>query len=403
VPRFQALSHRNFRLYFIGQSVTLIGGFAHAVALSWLAYRLSQSSAVLGLVGFASTVPALVVSPVAGVFGDRFSRRKLIMTVLGSVMTLNLLTALLVWRQWIDVSGIVAIALVRGVLFAVEIPTRHALLSELVEDRAALPNAVALHSSALNAARFVGPAVGGVLIGAFGEVSCFLLHAATLAVGLGQLARIRTVRHAHAGSRDPVLAQLSQGVRYAFSHPTIRLLLTALFVVGFTTSPYSHLMPGAVAERHAAHPELVGWFLSSAGLGATAAAVMLAFRRSTRRLPDLILAATVCAGLGLLLFSVSTTLVWSTIGMAMVGFGTIAQASGSNMIIQSVVDEDKRGRVMALYTAMFLGAMPLGSLTLGTLGEAIGAAHALGLGAIGCLAGAVHFALRLRRSPLRRS
>ena len=400
MSRFPALAHRNFRLYFIGQAVALVGGFAHAVAISWLAYRLSHSAAVLGLVGFATTVPTLIVSPIAGVLGDRFPRRRVIMVVLSAVALQCLVLAFLTWQQWISAAGVVRIALLRGVLFAIEIPARHALLGELVPDRTALPNAVALHSSALNTARFIGPAIGGVLIAATSEVACFLLHALTLTASIAQLSRIQLTPSHHAASQASILAQLKQGLQYAFGHPTIRILLFAIFVVGFSTAPYSHLMPAAVAELYAAHPELVGMFLSAAGFGAMSAALMLALRRSTRHLPQTILAASVCAGAGLLLFSLSSIVALSLLGMAMVGFGTIAQAASTNMIIQSVVDEDKRGRVMAIYTAMFLGAVPLGSLLLGQLGDWLGTARALALGGASCLCGAAYYARKMDRLKL---
>jgi MFS family permease len=397
VTRFPALAYRNFRLYFIGQAIALIGGFAHAVAISWLAYRLTHSAAILGLVGFATTLPTLIVSPIAGVLGDRFPRRRVIMLVLSAVSLQCLTLAFLTWMNWINATGLVWIALLRGTLFAIEIPARHALLGELVPDRTALPNAVALHSSALNTARFIGPAVGGVLIAATSEVTCFLLHALTLMASIAQLSRIQLTPSHHAAGKASMLSQLRQGLQYSFAHSTIRTLLMAIFVVGFTTAPYAHLMPSAVADLYSAHPELVGMFLSAAGFGAMCAAVMLAMRRSTRRLPQTILAASVCAGAGLLLFSLSSIVALSLLGMAMVGFGTIAQAASTNMIIQSVVDEDKRGRVMAIYTAMFLGAMPIGSLTLGQLGEWLGAARALALGGACCLCGAAYYATRMGR------
>lgn len=398
MARLQALAHPNFRRYFAGQAVSLVGGFAHQVALTWLAYRLTGSAAVLGLVGFASTAPTLVVSPLAGVLADRFPRRQLVMGVLAGVVLQCLVLSLLTWLDRISAAGLIAIALIRGTLFAIEIPVRHALLGELVDDKSALPNAVALHSSALNGARFVGPAIGGALVAWGSEIWCFLLNAATLSVALWQLSRIRT-RHVpkpgHAG--EPVLAQLRAGFRYTFAHPLIRALLTALFVVGLTIGPYSHLMPGAVADRFEARPELVGLFLSSAGVGALAAALMLASRRSTRGVDLVTVVASACSGLGLLAFSLSSWVPLSMLGIAMVGFGNIAQAAGSNMLIQQSAEDAMRGRVMALYTVMFIGAMPLGSLAIGLLAEAIGTARALTLAAILCLAGSVRHALGIRR------
>jgi MFS family permease len=398
MSRLGALAHRNFRHYFVGQTVSLIGGFAHHVALSWLAWRLTHSAAVLGVVGFASTAPALVISPLAGVLSDRLPRKPLLMAVLSGVLVQCLLITGLMALEFLGPATLVAIALLRGVLLALEIPVRHALIAELVDDRAVLPNAVALHASALNAARFVGPAVGGALIAAAGEVWCFVLNAATLSFALWQIGRIPT-RASHGGARsgEPLGRQLQAGLRYAFEHRLIRMLLIALFAVGLTTGPYASLMPGAVAELYSARPELVGLFLSAAGMGALAAALILATRRSTRGVASMTVVASFSAAAGLLLFSLSSWVVLSILGMILVGFGNIAQAAGSSMLIQQHTEDAMRGRVMSIYTAMFVGAMPLGSLAFGLVAEHTGTARAMTCASLLCLAGAARHAKSVQR------
>jgi predicted MFS family arabinose efflux permease len=267
----------------------------------------------------------------------------------------------------------------------------------VADDRSALPNAVALHSSALNTARFVGPAIGGLLIAAFGEAAAFLLHPLTLTATLVQLLRIRTDEsHATRARTQSFLREYAEGWRHAFSDPPTARLLAAVFLLGFGVGPYAHLMPAAVAELHGAHPEYVGLFLSSAGLGAMVAAMSLAARRGRGGLGGVALAGNAVAALGLATFAASTSMPLAIAGMVAVGLGTIAQAVSTNVSIQLRVPDDKRGRVMAIYTAMFIGATPLGSLFFGWVGQAIGAANALLAGAALAGAGAAASAWRRR-------
>ncbi|RPH46688.1 MAG: MFS transporter, partial [Burkholderiales bacterium] len=190
--RFPALAHREFRRYFTGQAIALVGGFAHNVAMAWLAYRLTGSVAVLGVLGFAQAAPTFFVSPIAGLLADRYPRRRMLIGLLAAVALLGLVLAALTATGWVTPTVLVAVALLRGLAFAFEIPIRNAFLADIVPERASLPNAVALHSSALNTARFIGPAIGGLLIAAVGEAACFLLHPLTLTATLVQLLRIRT-------------------------------------------------------------------------------------------------------------------------------------------------------------------------------------------------------------------
>jgi MFS family permease len=396
--RFPALAHREFRRYFTGQAIALIGGFAHNVAMAWLAFRLTGSVAVLGVVGFASLAPALLVSPIAGLFADRYPRRRMLIALLGTVAVLGVVLAVLTWTALITPSLLIAIAILRGLAFACEIPIRNAFLADLVTDRAVLPNAVALHSSALNTARFVGPAIGGLLIGAIGEAACFLLHTLTLSATLFQLTRIRTDEsHAAAKRGDSFLRQYAEGWRFVFADPTIARLVAGVFLLGFGVGPYVHLMPAAVAELHGAHPEYVGLFVSAAGFGAMTAAITLAARRGRGGFQSIAIAGNATAAVGLAAFATTGWMPLAIAGMVAVGLGTIAQAVSTNVSIQVRVPDDKRGRVLAIYTAMFIGSTPLGSLALGALGQAIGAAHALLAGAALAAAGAAATAWRARR------
>jgi MFS family permease len=395
LDRYPALSHRNFRLYFIGQTISLIGGFAHHVALAWLAYRVSGSAAVLGLVGFAGSVPTAFVAPFAGVLGDRFNRQRVLMIVLSLAALQCLALALMMAWGLESVALIVFLAVLRGVIFACEIPVRHGFLSELIDDRKHLPNAIALHSTALNAARFVGPALGGVLIAAIGEMFCFLLNALTLLVVIYLLSLTRPNAATPNPSGATPLAQLKEGAAYAFSNPAIRQLMLAISILGFALAHYAQLMPAAVSEILHARPELVGTMLASAGLGSMLAAAMLASRRDVRGLARWIFGATCLSALGMTIFALSPWPLLSIVAMFMLGYGIITQAASTNMILQSIVDDDKRSRVMAIYTASFIGAAPMGALCFGFIGERIGMANALLIGSAIAAVGALVYSWRL--------
>jgi MFS family permease len=396
MTRFPAFEHPEFRRYFVGQSIALVGGFAHNVGMAWLAYRLTGSVALLGVVGFAQLSPALLVSPLAGLLADRYPRRAMLIGLLGSVALTGLLLAALTAAGLMSPALLVLFAFLRGMLFAIEIPIRHAFLVDLIDDRAVLPNAVALHSSALNTARFIGPAIGGLLIGWAGEAACFLLHPCLLLATLYQLVRIRTQPRAAARPSGSFLQQFVEGWRCAFDDPVVARMLVGVFALGFGVGPYAHLMPAAVAELHGEHPELVGMFLSSAGLGAMIAAITLAARRGSLDLQAIAVGGNLAAAVGLAVFSRSGLVTVGAAAMVLVGLGTIAQAVSTNVTIQQRVDDDKRGRVMAIYTAMFIGATPLGSLAFGQLGSWIGASGALLAGASLGLAGAALTAWRRR-------
>ena len=380
--RFPALGHLQFRRYFIGQSIALIGGFAHNVAMAWFAFKLTGSISLLGVLGFASLAPALLISPFAGLLADRYPRRQMLIGLLCSVALLGVLLAAMTAAGWMTPTLLIIIAFLRGMAFAFEIPIRHAFLIDLITDRKVLPNAVALHSTALNTARFIGPALGGLMLGWFNEAACFMLHPILLTATLVQLIRIETIPNESHKPEGSFLTQFVEGWRYSFSDPVIGRMLIAVFALGFGIGPYAHLMPAAVDELFGAHPELVGMFISCAGAGAMVAAMTLAARRGSRNLSMIALAGNVSAVIGLAAFCLTSWMPLSMFGMFLVGLGIIAQAVATNMTIQARVPDDKRGRVLALYTAMFIGATPLGSLVLGQIGHFTGAAEALLGGAL---------------------
>lgn len=378
----------------------MVGGFATNVAMAWLAYRLTDSVAMLGVLGFAQLAPSLVVSPLIGLLPARWARRTLLIAVLGFVALTGLLMAALTALEWMTPGLLLVLAATRGVALAFEIPLRNALIGDLVEDRDALPSAVALHSTALNSARFVGPAIGGVLIGAFGEAACFALHPATLLAVLVQLARIRLPRAQVAGgppAGGSFLRRYVDGWRHALAEPTVGPMLVAVFALGFGVGPYTHLMPAAVAATFGAHPELVGLFLSLAGIGALTTATTIASGRLRGPFVRLARVGNAAAVAGLVLFALSGSVVPAALGMVLVGIGTNVQAMSTNITIQLTVPEHDRGRTMAIYTAMFIGSTPLGSLFFGWVGQQVGAPGALLAGAACAGAGTLLAALRRTR------
>lgn len=380
--RFPALRHLQFRRYFIGQSISLVGGFAHSVAIAWYAFKITGSVALLGVLGFAALAPTLFASPIAGLLADRYPRRQMLIALLLFVAASGLLLSALTWLEMATPAVLIAIAFFRGIAFACEVPIRHAFLLDLIDDRSVLPNAVALHSTALNTARFVGPAIGGLMLGQFNEALVFLLHPVLVSATLVQLLRIRTVKRE---SHKPVggfLDQFIEGWRYAFADPVIGRMLIAVFALGFGIGPYTYLMPAAVDELHGAHPELVGLFVSCAGAGAMMVSMTLAAKRGNRDLQKVALFGNLSAVIGQAAFSLTGWMPISIAGMFLVGLGIIAQAVATNMTIQTRAPDDKRGRVLALYTTAFMGATPLGSLFLGLVGKFTGAAAAMLVGAV---------------------
>ena len=397
IHRFPALRHVQFRRYFIGQAIAMTGGFASNVAMAWLAYRMTGSVALLGLLGFAQLAPSIVVSPIAGMLGDGGSRRQILMAILGFVALTGLVLAALTATEQITPALLLVLAATRGVAFACEIPLRNALIGDMVRDRAVLPNAVALHSTALNSARFAGPAIGGVLIGAWGEAACFLLHPITLVAVLVQLARIRTQPpESPPRARESFVRTYVDGWRYALSDPTIGPMLLGVFALGFGVSPYTHLMPAAVSAHFGAHPELVGLFLSVSGIAALVGAVSMAAAGARRSYGRLALAGNVAAAAGLALFATTGSVLVASLGMVLVGLGSNVQAMSTNITIQLTVPEHRRAQVMSIYTAMFIGALPLGSLFFGWVGQSIGAPGALLAGAALAAAGVLLTAARAR-------
>lgn len=385
----RALASPNFRRYYAGQAVSMVGSWVQSLALMWIAYRLSGSTWFTGLVGFLNSAPFLFLSPFAGVLGDRIDRRRILLVVLTLLFVQSLVLAILSGFGVITTTQLAALALFAGIANSFETPTRQSFFVQLLDDRADLPNAIALNSVLMNGARLAGPSIGGLVIAAWGETACFAINAASYLAVIGALRGVRAVRTAPPRAPTHVLADLRDGWRYAMGYQPIRRMLFLLATVSIAIGPYSSLMPAIAVKTFGAGAQLVGLFIGAVGFGAVVAAVLLARRLSVRGLAKWIGYSAIAAGLAAAGFCFSRSIALSTLLMAIAGFGMFMTAASCNTILQSVVEEDKRGRVMSYYTMFFIGSLPVGHLGAGALAERIGAPLTFLAGGVACaLAGA---------------
>ncbi len=398
-PALRALRSANFRRYYLGQTVTQIGSWMQSVAIMWLTYRLTESPAATGMVGFLALIPFLFTTPIAGALSDRVSRKKLLISVQTILFFHASALAALTWFGHMSVNLLAGFAFFQGILSAIEVTTRHSFFVELVDEKADLPNAIALNSANINATRLVGPAIGGVLIAAVGEAACFGVNALTYLVVVYQLTKIITHRPKPAHSGQSIAADIAEGWRIAWQSPVIRPLVLIVGVVSFTINPYSILMPAIAVVTFGRGAELHGIFVSAVGVGALAGAVVLARKLDVRGLARWVVATAGIAAFGAMCFAASSlteNLPLAALSMALVGLGLMGTSACVNTIIQTVVDDDKRGRVVSVYSTFFTGAAPLGHLAAGWLAVQVGAPQAYLVCGILCALGAMAFALNLK-------
>ena len=363
---FRALSHKNYQLFFTGQSISLIGTWMTRIATSWLVYRLTGSALLLGVVGFAGQIPSFLLAPFAGVLVDRWNRHRLLVATQVLALVQSLVLALLTLTGVIKIWHVIALSVFQGLINAFDMPARQAFVVEMVERREDLANAIALNSSMVNAARLLGPSIGGIVIAAVGEGWCFMADAISyLAVIASLLAMKINVRMTRPTKDANMFAQLYEGWTYATRFAPIRDLLILLALVSLVGVPYTVLMPVFANDILHGGPSTLGWLMAAA------------------------------FGIGLVAFSF-TRVMWLALTLMIVtGFGFMVQMAASNTVLQTIVDEDKRGRVMSFYTMAFMGTAPFGSLLAGSVAERIGAPHTLMFGGIGCVLGALWFATSL--------
>ncbi len=389
----RALHHPNYRLFFGGQTVSLAGTWITRIATSWLVYRLTGSELLLGLVSFCGQIPALLLTPVAGALVDRMDRRTLLLIAQWLSAAQSAVLAVLTLTNRITIPELIGLQLFQGVVNAFEMPARQSFVVEMVEDRRDLSNAIALNSMMVNGSRVIGPSIGGALIASVGEGWCFAVDAVSYLGVIWSLMAMRiapSVRQPH----GPALNQILDGWRYVRASVPIRTCLTLVAISGVVGMPYMVLMPVMAKEVLGGGPGTLGLLMTAVGVGALSAGIYLASRRSVRGLSGVILAGTILFGLGLAGFSLATRVEVAAVMLAIAGVGFITQMASSNTVIQTIVEERFRGRVMGFYTMAIVGTMPIGSLLAGVLAERAGAAVTIGLGGLACLASAVWFAYR---------
>ena len=393
----RALRHRNYRLFFIGQSISLVGTWMTRLAANWLLWRLTNSVEMLGLLGFASQVPTFLLAPLAGVWVDRLNRHTLLVATQVLAMLQAFTLAALVLSDSIVVWEIFALQLLLGVINAFDMPSRQSLLIDLIEDRNDLPNAVALNSSMVNGARLIGPTIAGLLVAWVGEGWCFFADGVSYLAVIASLLIMRISLQPRAATGKRIFHDLHDGLRHAFGLVPIRAILLLLALLGLAGIPYRVLMPVIAAQTLHGGPHTLGFLMAAMGGGALVGALYLASRTTVLGLGRLIPYAAATFGVSLVGVGLSKWLPLSLLLMFTMGVGFMVHLAASNTLIQTLVREEMRGRVMALYLTAFMGTATFGSLLAGAIAGVIGAPWTLVGGGLVCLGGAVVFWFKLPR------
>jgi MFS family permease len=399
---FRALKHRNFQLFFGGQIISLVGTWMQTVAQAWLIYRLTGSGALLGVLGFVGQIPIFLLSPLAGLAADRWPRQRVVIATQTASMVLAFILAALTMTGRIRVWEIIVLATLLGIVNAFDVPARQSFMIEMV-GREDLINAIALNSSMFNLARVAGPAIAAGLVAVVGEGWCFLLNGLSyLAVIAGLfLMRIQKRMAVHDGAAP--LEKLREGLRFARHTKPIRALLVLVAVVSFMALPYTVLMPIFAVQILHGGVNAYGWLMGAVGFGAMFGALALAMRHELRGLGKVVAYAATGLGASLVLFSASHWYWVSFMILIVSGFTMMMQFTATNTLIQAMVPDQLRGRVMSLYSMMFLGMSPFGSLLAGALADHIGAPVTMAIGGLASCLGGLAFARKwpAMRGPAR--
>lgn len=380
---FGALSYRNYRLFYIGQSVSLIGTWLQDVGLGWLVYRLTGSALLLGTIQFALLIPSLILAPFAGVWVDRLDKKKLLITTQSLAMVQAGALAALVLLGVAQIWMLIALAVGLGVVSAFDAPGRQTMVAEIIEDRKVLPNAIALNSALFNMARLIGPAIAGIIIHQVGEGVCFALNSVSYIGVIIGLSMMKLPVKQERVVRNNLWAELAEGWNFVWNSVPIRSIIAFLATASFMGGCYLVLLPIFASEVFHGNANTLGYLYSALGLGALVSGAWLATRGTLRGLSKIIWIMATIFGAGLMLFAASPWLTLSLVILIFVGFGAMGQMTSSNTLVQSLVDDRMRGRVMAFYTMAFFGASPFGSLASGA------AAHFMGVQSATAMTGAL--------------
>lgn len=392
---WRALRHRNFKLFFAGQSVSLIGNWMTKLATSWLVYHLTHSALLLGLVGFAGQIPTFLLAPFAGVWVERLDKRRLLVWTQSAAAVQSLSLAALTLTGLVTLHEIIALSVMQSVINAFDMPGRQSFLIQMVEDREDLGNAIAINSSMANGARLIGPAIAGIVIGAVGEGWCFLIDGLSYFAVIASLLLMRVKPLEIKRTAIGMLEQMREGWNFVSAFRPIRSIILLFAFISLMGTPYSTLLPIFAGRVLHGGAYTLGWLMAASGVGALTSALSLAVRKSVVGLTRMVQIASATLGIALILFGLSHALWLSLVSMLFVGFGLMQTMSASNTIIQTLSPEDKRARVMSYYLMAFVGGAPFGSLLAGALAQRIGAPHTVIATGAFCLAGATWFTFEL--------
>ncbi len=392
---FRTLRYRNYRLFFGGQLISLIGTWMQTVALTWLVYRLTNSPLLLGIVGFAGQLPMFLFSSIAGVIADRFNRHRILLLTQTLALVQAAILAVLTLTGMITVWHIVLLSIILGCINAFDMPTRQSFVLDMVEAREDLGNAIALNSSMFNGARLIGPSIAGVIIAATGEGICFLLNAISFLAVLAALLAMKLPHRPPRTAKHGVFEGFKEGFRYVSTFAPIKYILLMICLSSIVGFPFTILMPIFARDVLGGGAHTLGFLMGAHGIGALIAGATLAARKNVRGLSKWIGMAAAIFGAGLCAFSLVRQPLVAMAVLAVIGFGMIVQMASSNSILQTVADDDKRGRVMSFYTLAFMGMSPFGNLLAGSLADMVGAPATVMISGLLCIAGAVAFFIKL--------
>jgi MFS family permease len=386
----RALQYRNFQLFFAGQLISLIGTWMQNLAQAWLVYRLTGSMILLGGISFCSQIPIFLLSTVGGIVADRYSRHRVVIATQTLSMLLALALAALTLTHTVQIWHIFVLAALLGAVNAFDIPARQSFIVEMV-DRHDLMNAIALNSSMFNASRVVGPAIAGILVAAIGEGWCFFANGISYIAVIVGLLLMRVERHERVADRGSALANIIEGFRFVFRNRPIHALLILLGMASITGMPFQVLMPVFADRILHGGPKALGWLTGCAGMGALAAALLLASRRTLKGLSVWVAISSTAFGAGLIVFAMSRSFLYSAAILVPVGFSVMLQMGASNTLIQSMVPDQLRGRVMGVYSMVIMGMAPFGGLIAGLAADRLGARATVAAGGAVCLVSACIF------------
>lgn len=390
-----SLKYRNYRLFFAGQGISLIGTWMQAVAISWLVYRLTNSALLLGLVGFFSQIPSFILTPFIGAFVDRWNRHKILVVTQIFSMIQAFTLAFLTLTGIINTTSIILLSLSLGIINAFDMPARQAFTIEMVEKKEDLPNAIALNSSLVNVARFIGPAFAGLLVAAVGEGYCFLINGISYIAVIAALLAMKVNKTSKKDYKNNIFKEIKEGFKYSFGFAPIRSILLLLGLVSLVGMPYAVLMPIFAKDILNGGAQALGFLMAAAGIGALSGGIYLASRKSVLGLGKILTFATALFGFGIIIFAFSKNIYFSLAMMLVSGFGMLLHIAASNTLLQTITEDDKRGRVMSFFTMAFLGMSPIGNLIAGAVADKIGAPYTVIISGGICIIGAALFLIKL--------